>query len=181
MISEAKPSISTREIDAFRSEVEKWRSRFNTDERDEIVSETLTSFAKAHCAGQQILKPSRWLLSAAKFVAKNLRRKWAEERRSRIQYLNDKIVADARQGRLGKPIHRGAISQKADLGNCDAKANAAVATALARLSEDQREIVRLCIVGEYKVSEAADILGVCRSTAKSWLDRAKERLSKELS
>ena len=99
-----------------------------------------------------------WLLKTATYTCLNMAR---SERRHRVA-LSKLPAAD--------PSHDPA--ERADDG--------AIFAAMRRLSAHHQEIITLCVLEELSAEEAASLLGVRASSARSRLSRARARLREEM-
>lgn len=103
-----------------------------------------------------------WLLGVARRNLANLRR--GHQRRER---LSDRLRVEL----SSRPVH---------ILDADDGSVGEVGEALARLSDEDREILTLSTWDELQPAEIAQVLGLKKATARSRLHRAKERFKVEL-
>lgn len=152
--------------------VERWR-QLSVTEQDEIVSDVLEAYRKKSMDGQQFAKPLHWLLAAARKLklATFRQRKKRQLRHEKYQstFISDRHLGD--EGSFGS--HN---SQSSDgSGSLELE----FSDEWNRLKPDHKELFRLVFVEELQITEAAKVLGVSRSTAKSWIVRDRRTLSRD--
>ena len=166
------PMIRNEVIEKFSKDVHRWRELTST-EQDEVVSVALTTFSRKVSEGEQFKKPLNFLFKAAR----KLKMK-AFERRVACQAKDEKYRAQFAPDR-----HRGSVAFRSH-----SPVEEVVEASPVHLDLDSsptwhglpplhKELFRLVVVEELPVATAARKIGESRSTAKSWLQRDKQKLS----
>ena len=152
--------------------VERWR-QLSVTEQDEIISDVLEAFRKKSMDGQQIAKPMHWLLAAAKRLKlATFRRR--REMRIRHEVYQSTFIPDRHHGDEG--VVRSRVSRCIE----DSRSlELDSSEEWNQLNPDHKELFRLVFVEELQITEAAKVLGVSRSTAKSWIVRDRRTLSRD--
>ena len=131
-------------------------------DRDEAVEAAQEVMVRAYVALPKLKKPkafSSWLLGIAEHVAKESRR-----RKRRTPQFNGDTVLDSIQARP----------------ETDHSPDLALARAVARLSDEQRNVILLRFYGNQSCAEIGRQLGVSTGTVTSRLSRAYARLREVL-
>ena len=141
--------------------------RAGSDIADEVAAETFRVGFERRARWSQAMPDARpWLLGIATNLLRRHRR--VEERRLR---------ALARQAvDPWATLDEGAVAERADA----ARAQAALAAALAALSPADRDVVTLVALADLTHAEAARALGIPPGTVASRLHRARETLARIL-
>ena len=164
--------IEPQVVKLFTESVQRWR-QLTVIEQDEIISNSLDAFRKKSTEGEVFAKPLHWLLAAAKKLklATFRQRKKVQLRHEEYQST---FIPDRHHGREGvarsRTSHDIEGSGSLELDSSDE---------WSRLKPDHKELFRLVFVEELQITEAAKVLGVSRSTAKSWIARDRRTLSRD--
>ena len=165
--------LTKEECATFVTAVYGWR-QLPVSDHDEAISRTLSRFA-GKSQLNEIRRPDRWLLRAAKLVARELCRERrarnnlldsmkhvnCSDRRVNSAYLH--VIAD----RDGDQIENHANSPKVQI----------VRQVLDDLSPIDRQIAELCGIAELHPAEVGRRLSMPRSTVKSRWQRLRRKLS----
>ena len=135
----------------------------NPHDAEDVVSET---FLEAYKGIARLRDPSKFKFWIMKILSARCKRKIAE-------YIRRKSHTDIDNFMSGP----GAL---ADLAASDMAERTEVVSALARLSEQERLIIGLCVVQGYTIRETASIIGSPQGTVSSKLHRALAKLRKML-
>jgi RNA polymerase sigma-70 factor, ECF subfamily len=95
--------------------------------------------------------------------------------------ITRKVLANHRRGQLRRVRLTGRLRIEHRLASTDDGDSAAVATAFARLTEDEREVLALAAWEGLDAGEIGTVLGCSRNAARIRLHRARRRLAGELS
>ena len=166
------PMIQNEVIEKFSEQIRRWR-RLTSTEQDGIISDSLDTYRRKITEGEQIQQPLNFLLS----VARNHKRRAFSKRKE------SQVKERAYRALLAPDRHRGSVAFRSH-----SPVEEVVEATPVYLDLDSsptwhglpplhKELFRLVIVEELPVATAARMIGESRSTAKSWLQRDKQKLS----
>lgn len=161
-------------VNNFDREIRKWRD-LSTEEQDNVISQALE---RCYARGMHttIYEPMGWLLRAARLIKlEELRRR--KEDRKRLAEFCERWTVD--RWLNGKPIDREPNLLAVDTSHNDSAEPAsilAIRDALESLTANQRQVVELCFLGDLMPADAGRRLSMERSTTKSHLVRARNKL-----
>lgn len=148
-----RADIRQADVDAVRAKIACWRT-LRPHDADDILSDALYALAQRPDS-KGIRNPQAWLLRASQLYARNNRR-----RRPQLQPLDEPSAIPASEELP--------LDYRTDFD--------AVQAALNDLPLNHQRIIELCDLQALPIADAARVLGVCHSTAKSWRCRAHNRL-----
>ena len=148
-------------IDSFVEKVRGWRY-LTPYQADDVVIETLEQLATKIANGEKIENPLAWLLSSAKFVRLAVLRRQHEHSQFYESRDPNEIV--------DKEVPKRPISTKTH------QISKRLHAVVAKLSENQQAVLWMHGVKDISIAEVAKALGVPRSTANSWYQRACHRI-----
>jgi RNA polymerase sigma factor (sigma-70 family) len=144
-------------------------ARVGPDDAEDLASEVFVrAFAARHRYRREVISARPWLYGIAANLAKQRARslRYRAQKYQRLRNTREHVVLDTADD----------ITARAD-----AQAQwPAIATALGRLTADEREVIGLHLVAGLTQAETARVLGIPKGTVKSRLSRARHRLGEHL-